>query len=141
MDVLASLCTLDETKAFETDQIHAKLLKKCATSLVDVIHNLLVMCMSKSQIPAEWKIHKITPIPKKGDLLDISNYQPISLLCILSKVLESIVFQKIIDLVRPKISEYQFGFMKNKSCLTQLLSAFSIIYQAFDDKKQLDMIY
>ncbi len=31
--------------------------------------------------------------------------------------------------------------MKNKSCLTQLLSAFSIIYQAIDDKKQVDMIY
>ncbi len=66
MDVLTSLCTLDETKAFGTDQIHAKILKKCATSLVDVIHNLLVMCLSKSQIPAEWKIPKITPIPKKG---------------------------------------------------------------------------
>ena len=60
---------------------------------------------------------------------------------ILSKVLESIVFHKIIDFIRPNLSEYQFGFMKNKSCLTQLLSAFSIIHEAVDNKKQLDMVY
>ena len=32
---------------------------------------------------------------KKGDLSDVSNYRPISLLCILSKVLESIVYDKL----------------------------------------------
>ncbi len=51
------------------------------------------------------------------------------------------IFQKIIDFIKPNLSEYQFGFMKNKSCVTQLLSAFSIIYEAVDNKKQVDMVY
>ncbi len=85
--------------------------------------------------------HKITPIPKKGDLLEIINYRPISLLCILSKVLESIIYHKIIDFIRPKLSRHQFGFMKNKSCLTQLLLAFSTINHAVDNKEQVDMVY
>ena len=73
--------------------------------------------------------------------MEITNYRPISLLCILSKVLESIILQKIIVFICPKMSQFQFGFTKNKSCLTQLLSAFSISHQAIDSKQQVDMVY
>ena len=140
-DVYTALCTLDDTKAFGPDEIHPKVLKECPLPLVDFVHSLFVLCLTNGLIPAEWKTHKITPIPKKGDLLEISNYRPISLLCILSKAFESIIFQKIIDFISPKLSQYQFGFIKNKSCLTQLLSAFSIIHQAVDNKQQVDMVY
>ena len=86
-DVYTALCALDDTKAFGPDEIHPKVLKECSLSLVDSIHSLFVLCLTNGLIPAEWKTHKITPIPKKGDLLEVSNYRPISLLCILSKVL------------------------------------------------------
>ena len=88
-DVYTALCALDETKAYGCDEIHPKVLKNCLLSLLDSVHNLFVMCLLHSKIPIEWKTHKIAPIPKKGDLLEIINYRPISLLCILSKVLES----------------------------------------------------
>ena len=138
-DVYTALCALDETKAYGCDEIHPKVLKKCLLSLLDSVHSLFVMCLSNRLIPVEWKTHKITPIPKKGDLLEIINYRPISLLCILSKVLESIIYSKIIEFIRPKLSKYQFGFMKNKSCLTQDLMAFSTIHQAVDNKEQVDI--
>ena len=110
-------------------------------SLIDYIHSLFVKCLLIGRIPSEWKNHKISPIPKNKDLLDISNYRPISLLCILSKVLESIISSKIIDFVCPKISKQQYGFMKNKSCCSQLLSAFAIVYEALDKRNKVDMIY
>lgn len=53
-------------------------------------------------------MHKI---PKKGDPSLIQNYRPITLLFILSKVLETVVYSKIIDFIRPQISQVQFGFM------------------------------
>ena len=132
-DVYTALCALDETKAYGCDEIHPKVLKNCLLSLLDSVHNLFVMCLSHSKIPVEWKTHKIAPIPKKGDLLQIINYRPISLLCILSKVLESIIYHKIIDFICPSIN--MAIFMKNKSCLTQLLLAFSAIHQAVDNKE------
>ena len=140
-DVFTALSKLDESKAYGCDQIHPKILKNCLLSVLESVHSLFVSSLMNNTLPAEWKVHKITPIPTKGNLLEITNYRPISLLCILSKVLESIVFHKIIDFIRPNLSEYQFGFIKNKSCLTQLLSAFSIIHEAVDNKKQLDMVY
>ncbi len=110
-------------------------------SLLHPVQSLFNMCLSTNSLPAEWKVHKIKPIPKKGNPLIISNYRPISLLCILSKVLESLIYHKIIDFIRPKLSELQFGFVKNKSCLTQLLTAFAIINEATDNKDQVDMVY
>lgn len=140
-DVYTALCNLNVSKSLGPDQVHPMILKHCALPLQDAIHSLFVLCLKTGEMPVEWKTHKITPIPKKGNLLEISNYRPISLLCILSKVFESIVYSKIISFVRPKLSQHQFGFIKHKSCLMQLLSAFSTIHEAIDSSHQVDMIY
>ena len=68
--------------------------------------------------------------------MSITTDPSISLLCILSKVLESIIYKKI-TFIRPKLSKIQLGFTKGKSCLAQLLTTFSIIKQAADNKRQL----
>ena len=50
-----------------------------------------------------------------------------SLLCILSKVLESTVYSKIIDFVQDALCQHQFGFLRNRSSVSQLLITFSNI--------------
>jgi len=50
-------------------------------------------------LDCRWRIHEITPLPKKGDLSCVNNYRPISLLCIISKILESIIYEKIISFI------------------------------------------
>ena len=63
---------------------------------------------------------------------DVANYRPISLLCIMSKELESIILSKIIDFIYPRLSKLQFGFLKGQSCLTQLLTCFSKVFDSID---------
>ena len=105
------------------------------------LHNLFSSCLELGDIPSEWKIHKICPVPKSGDLLCVENYRPISLLCITGKVLERIVYDKIIDFIRPKISNHQHGFLQNRSCLTQLLSSFAFIFDKLNNKSVVDVVY
>ncbi len=81
-EVLSALSNLKESKAFGCDEIHPKILKHCLPSLLDSIHSLFVKYLLIGRIPSEWKNHKISPIPKNRDLLDISNYRPISLYCV-----------------------------------------------------------
>ena len=83
----------------------------------------------------------ITPIPKKGSLTEIKNYRPISLLCVLSKVLERIIYNKVIEFIRPKLSEFQFGFLKNRSALQQLLAAFALMHNALDNRHTINALY
>jgi hypothetical protein len=66
---------------------------KRALSLTQPITLILDSSLATSTFPAAWK-NKIVPIPKKGDLHSVKNYQPISLLSIISKVMETIVHDK-----------------------------------------------
>ena len=96
-----------------------------------------------SYIPSEWRCHIIIPIPKSSnDLNLVSNYRPISLLCTVSKVLERLVFDKVSDFViNNVISSSQFGFVKNRTCLQQLLLFMDYIIKAHEQKVQVDVIY
>ena len=69
------------------------------------------------------------------------NYRPISLLPIISKVLERCIFNNIIDALTEKISNVQHGFMRNRSTSTQLMTALCNIQNILDRKGQADMNY
>ena len=101
------ICTfqvLSRLKAMGCDYISPKILKFCAASLSGPVTSLINMCLESCTFLEEWKTHMITPILKSGDLSSIRNYRPISLLCILSKVMEKLVYDKIIDFIRPQPS-------------------------------------
>ena len=86
-------------------------------------------------------VHKICPIPKTGDKSDVRNYRSISLLCILSKVLESIIDDQVI---RPRISKHQYGFLKKISEIHHSIASNVILLdlkKAFDSVPHAELLY
>ena len=72
--------------------IDTKILKTCATSLCEPITFLALHLVSSVWLsPPGRCTHCITPIYKSGDKAVVSDYCPISLLCIISKILKKIV--------------------------------------------------
>ena len=140
-DVFEALCKLNCDKAMGVDGISPRVLKGCATALLEPLTYLFQLCLNSTSIPDEWKIHKIKPLPKKGDLTLACNYRPISLLCIVSKMMESIVYKKIIDFVEPKLNKKQFGFLAGRSCVQQLLRCFDEIFDNADLGSPTDVVY
>ena len=140
-DVWSILCSLDPHKAEGPDKISPRLLKECATPLTPPLTVLFNQCLTSASIPLEWKVHQITPVYKSGDRSSVTNYRPISLLCIASKVLERLIYNKIIDFIQPQLSKFQFGFLTNRSCLHKLLLFLSNVVQALNDKSQLDVVF
>ena len=116
-------------------QIALNLLHKCINL---PIHHFFMTSITSGTIPSEWKLLKITAVPKSGDKTSVKNYRPISLLCITSKVLERLIYDKIINSVSNCITQYQFGFQKNSSTLHQLLIYFN---QLITSKDEIDTIY
>ena len=87
-DVYEGLISLNPVKAMGIDGIGPKILKHCALAPFKPIHHLFVLSITKHCLPTEWHFHLIAPVYKSGDKSSVKNYRPISLLCIISKVLE-----------------------------------------------------
>ena len=115
--------------------------RHCAISLVTPITNLLQESIRLCTLSGEWKAHRIRLIHKKGDPTNVSNYRPISLLCNLSKLLESIIYSIVIAFVCPRLSHKQFGFLRNRSSLLQLLLSYSEVFKSLDTGTATDGIY
>ena len=138
LDVFKALRALDVSKAMGCDGISPKLLKHCAIALYQPLYHLFSLSISQFYIPKEWRTHLIKPIFKSGNKSSITNNRHISLLCVVSKVLEKLVYDNIVDFVSKSASPYQFGFLRGRSSLQQLLLSFNTI---FCSSLQTDVIY
>ena len=76
-------------------------------------------------VPIDWKDAGITPLFKKGKKSDSQNYRPISLTCLVCKIMESIIKHGILNHLNQfsLIRDSQHGFTKHRSCLTIYLSS------------------
>ncbi len=63
---------------------------------------------SSGLLPSQWRTNLITPIFVSGDRSSIKNYRLISLVPIISKVLEGLIYDKIIPHVTPQLTSSQF---------------------------------
>ena len=90
--------------------------------------------LNKGCVPSEWKSARITPLFKGGDLTNPMNYRPISVLCVLSKVLEKIVFKQIYEYLDANniLISNQYGFRPKHSTSLTLLELTENIRKAID---------
>ena len=107
-EVYAALVQLDPNKATGIDKISPKVLKYCASSLFHPLCHLFNLSLSTGAIPIECKIHLITPVYKSADRSSVKSYRPISLLCIISKVLEILIYSATSSTTSPYVSSVSF---------------------------------
>ena len=81
--------------------------------------------MYTKDIPTEWKTARVTPVFKKGVKSDLNNYRPISVIPVVSKVFEKIVYDQLYQYLNDNklLSSCQSGFRSLHSTLTALLEA------------------
>ena len=101
-DVEKILLSLDSSKTAGMDQIPAKFLKDGAEVLALPLGNIINLSIKLSTFPEECKIAKLKPIFKKGARTDPKNYHPISLLPLVSKIIEKSIHIQIEDFLNKR---------------------------------------
>ena len=133
-EVINYLRNLDDNNSHGPDEIHPRLLKVCCEQIEPSLCALFNRSLDCGQLPTEWKSANITPVYKKGSKELAENYRQISLLSIVSKTLERCVCNNLYHHVSGLISKDQHGFIRNRSCVTQLLSVFPSVGGNLDRK-------
>ena len=83
---------LDISKSSGPDGISARMLKYTAASIAPSICKIFNLSISMGRLPEMWKLSFVVLIPKASNSHNVNNYRPISLLCILSNVLEKHIY-------------------------------------------------
>ena len=122
--VLKQLKCLKLKKATSLDGLPARLLKDSAVVIADCVAHLVNLFIKSGTVPIEWKQAKVVPLFKSRNEDDLDNCRPISILPILSKILEKAVFHQLHRYLSENslLSPYQSGFRANHS--TQLAITF-----------------
>ena len=115
--------------------------------LVEEVAYPLALVMKKTledgSMPEDWRTANVTPIFKKGAKNNPGNYRPVSLTSVCCKMLESIIKDDIVNHLERKnlINSSLHGFMRGRSCTSNLLSFLERITLAVDDGEPVDIIF
>ena len=135
--------SLNPNKASGPDNLHSQVLKNCAESLTRPLFLLFSQSMNTGMLPSDWRRAHITPIFKKGSKVDPTNYRPVSLTSQVIKVLEALIRSKMVKYLDENeiVTSCQHGFIRKKSCFTNLLSVLEDWTSAVDQGYGVDIAY
>ena len=100
---LKQLKCLKLKKVSGLDGLPARLLKDSAVVIADCVTHLVNLFIESGTVPSEWKQAKVVPLFKSGNKDDLDNYRPMSILPILSKILEKAVFHQLHSYLSEKL--------------------------------------
>ena len=141
-EILKLLTDTNPEKAAGIDNLSGRFLKDGAVVLALPISKLCNLSMKRSKFPLDCKIAKLKPLYKKGSKTDPKNYRPVSLLPLVSKVIEKVIHnQTEIFLNKNKILyKYQSGFRKSFSTNSCLTLSTDKINKGFQSRKYTGLI-
>ena len=135
--------SLNPNKTHGCDNISIKMFQLCAESIHIPLGIIFRNIVKTGIFPDQWKLANVSPIHKKNDKQLVSNYRPISLLPICSKILEKIIFNNMYRylVVNDLISKHQSGFRPGDSTTNQLLFLVHAIHLALDEQKEVRSLF
>ena len=90
------ISNLKSSSSSGLDSVDSRIIKLAKNQLVPVITHLVNLSITQTRFPSPWKVSKVIPIHKKDEVIHPKNYRPVSLLPVLSKVLERAVYEQVI---------------------------------------------
>ncbi|GAB0179510.1 mitochondrial enolase superfamily member 1 [Grus japonensis] len=134
---------LDTHKSMGLDGIHSKILRELAKVLTKPLSIIYQQSWLTGEVPVDWRLANAMPIQKKDWKQDLGNYRPVSLTSVQGKVMEQVILSAIIQGILDKqvIRPSQHGFMKDRSCLTNLISFYDKVTCLTDEGKTVHVVY
>ena len=141
--VAKKIKAMKDNKSPGVDGIPPKLLMETVEQISIPLARVFNLSLKEGVVPYEWKEANIIPLFKKGSRNKSENYRPVSLMSVICKLLERLIKDHMVDfLVKHKLlNSSQHGFLKARSCLTNMLCFLEEITKWIDVGSPVDIIY
>ena len=130
-------------KSCGLDDVTSNDLKLHEESTITGLHEVVKCSFLSGKFPGEWKKAKVTSIYKKGSKSNCSNYRPISLLSIPSKIVEHLICSQLSTHLTTNslLSEHQWGFRTQRSTEDAILHMTEKWREALDSGKVIGVLF
>lgn len=134
-EVVAIIRNLKPDSAPGWDNISTRFIQYTCNYISPIIVHLVNVCFETSTFPTVLKTSIVTPIHKGGDVDDVNNYRPISVITVLAKILEKILNGRLINYLNKYkiLSNSQFGFRNGVSTEDAVSSLTSTVTKNLDN--------
>ena len=141
--VAKKIKAMKDNKSPGVDGIPPKLLMETVEQISIPLARVFNLSLKEGVVPFEWKEANIIPLFKKGSRNKSENYRPVSLTSVICKLLERLIKDHMVEfLVKHKLlNSSQHGFLKARSCLTNMLCFLEEITKWIDVGSPVDIIY
>ena len=141
--ILDKLSNLNITKSPGPDLLHPRVLYEIRREISQPLQIIFTTSLHSGKLPMEWKSANVVAIHKKGNKYEPSNYRPVILTCIICKLMESIIRDNIMSYFfnNDFFSNKQYGFIKGRSTVLQLLRIMDDWTCQLESGSQIDVIY
>ena len=135
--IVLTIKQLKDKKSCGSDGIALRFLRDALPVIAPYLTCIVNTSIVTGEFPTTWKHAIITPVYKSGSPDDPCNYRPISLLPILSKLLEKIIAAQLLNFLESQnlLSTTQHGFRPQLSTITALTKISNNIFENMDSKK------
>ena len=119
------------------------LLKELSDGILDPLVTLFNRSLQEGYFPNQMKIAEVVPLYKSKERDQSSNYRPISLLIVISKLLERIVYKRTFQFITEtgQLYDSQYGFRKDHSCNDAISELLGEILHNLENNKFTIAIY
>ena len=125
---------LNSKKSPGYDGISSQVIKAIATEISEPLSHIFNLSFVSGTIPDHLKIALVTPIFKANENNEFKNYRPISVLTCFSKLLEKLMYKRLINHIEKNkiLTQNQYGFRENRSTELAIIELVDKITQAID---------
>ena len=134
-EIEVEIAKLNASKAVGPFSIPIDILKILKGELSGPLQTIFNTSFLTGIVPEKFKMARVIPIFKKGSQTSLNNYRPISLLSVFNKLLEKLMYKRIIDFLNKRQLIYgkQFGFRSHYSTDHAVLSIIDQVQLAIED--------
>ena len=136
-EITKLILELNPNKSCGIDMIDPFIIKQLAEPLAPILSNVFNKSMNTGRVPDKLKEAMITPVYKSDDHKSFGNYRPISILPIFSKILERIIYNRLLTYLDKMhiLSSNQYGFRKNYSTYMALIELIDSLSHSIDNNE------